>query len=101
MPQCGSRCKINKHIGTCKYGFPNTIFVEQHVAEHLITQRWVKKVQINYMIFALISQILSYLYLCNQQFFMLRETLVLFLQNCSYFEHLFFKIKNLLNIFKT
>jgi hypothetical protein len=46
MHQCGSRCKTNKHIGTCKYEFPTTIFVEQHAARHPITQRWVKKNQI-------------------------------------------------------
>jgi hypothetical protein len=45
MHQCGSRCKTNKHIETCKYGFPITIFAE-HVAQHPITQRWVKKIQI-------------------------------------------------------
>jgi len=31
--QCGPRCKTNKHIGICKYEFPITIFVEQHVAQ--------------------------------------------------------------------
>jgi hypothetical protein len=46
MHQCGSQCKTNKHIETCKYGFPITIFVEQHAAQHPITQRWVKKIQI-------------------------------------------------------
>jgi len=25
MHQCGSRCKTNKHIETCKYRFPTTI----------------------------------------------------------------------------
>jgi hypothetical protein len=93
MHQCGSRRKINKHIGTCKYGFPNTLFVKQHAAKHPITQRWVKEIQINYAIFELISRILSYLYLCNQQSLLLRETLILFLQKNSYFEHLIFKDK--------
>ncbi len=46
MHQCGSWCKTNKHIGTCKYEFPTTIFVEQHVAQHPIMQKWVKKIQI-------------------------------------------------------
>jgi len=46
MHQCGSRCKTNKHIEICKYGFPIIIFAEQHVVQHLITQRWVKKIQI-------------------------------------------------------
>jgi hypothetical protein len=43
MHQCGSQCKTNTHIGTCKYGFPITIFVKQHAAQHPITQRWVEK----------------------------------------------------------
>jgi hypothetical protein len=46
MHQCGSQCKTNKHIETCKYGFPITIFAEQHAAQHPITQRWIKKIQI-------------------------------------------------------
>jgi len=46
MHQCGSRCKTNKHTESCKYGFPIIIFAEQHAAQHLITQRWVKKIQI-------------------------------------------------------
>jgi len=46
MHQCGSRCKTNKHIRTCKYKFPIIIFVEQHAAQHPIMQRWVKKIQI-------------------------------------------------------
>jgi hypothetical protein len=66
MHQCGSRCKTNKHIGTCKYGFPTTIFAEQHAIQHPITQRWVKKIQIKFVIFELIGQLLSSLYLCNQ-----------------------------------
>jgi len=66
MHQCGSRWKTNKHIGTCKYGFPTTIFAEQHVVQHPIMQRWVKKNQIKCVIFELISQLLSSLYLCNQ-----------------------------------
>jgi hypothetical protein len=33
----------NKHIGTCKYGFPTIIFAEQHATQHPITQRWVQK----------------------------------------------------------
>ncbi len=37
MHQYGSRCKTNKHIGTCKYGFPTTIFAEQHAVQHPIT----------------------------------------------------------------
>jgi hypothetical protein len=37
MHQCGSRCKTNKHIGTCKYGCPTIIFAEQHAAQHPIT----------------------------------------------------------------
>jgi len=49
--QCGPRCKTNKHIGTCKYGFLPTIFVEQHVTQHPITQRWVNKIQIKCVIF--------------------------------------------------
>jgi hypothetical protein len=56
--QCGPRCKTNKHIGTYKYGFPTTIFVEQHAAQHPITQRWVKKIQIKCVIFELISWLL-------------------------------------------
>jgi hypothetical protein len=28
MHQCGSWCKTNKHIKTCKYGFPTTIFAK-------------------------------------------------------------------------
>jgi len=46
MHLCGSQCKTNKHIRTCKYRFRITIFVEQHAAQHPITQRWVKKIQI-------------------------------------------------------
>ncbi len=41
MHQCSSQ--TNKHIGTCKYKFPTTIFAKQHVAQHPIMQRWVKK----------------------------------------------------------
>ncbi len=62
MHQCDSQC--NKHIGTCKYGFPTTIFAEQHGAQHPIMQRWVKKNQFKY-IFELISRLLSFLYFCN------------------------------------
>jgi predicted oxidoreductase (fatty acid repression mutant protein) len=46
MHQCGSQCKTNKHIRTCKYGFPTIIFAKQHAVQHPITQRWVKKIQI-------------------------------------------------------
>jgi len=66
MHQCGSRCKINKHIGTWKYRFPITIFVKQHATQRPITQRWVKKIQIKCVIFELINQLLSSLYLYNQ-----------------------------------
>ncbi len=65
MYQCDSQCKTNKHIETCKYGFPTTIFAEQHVAQHPIMQRWVKKIKIKcviFEIFELISQLLSSLY---------------------------------------
>jgi hypothetical protein len=55
MHQCGSQRKTNKHIGTCKYRFPITIFAKQHVAQHLITKRSVKKIQIKCVIFELIS----------------------------------------------
>ncbi len=64
--QCGPQCKTNKHIGTCKYGFPTTIFAEQHVPQHPITQRWVQKILIKCVIFELISWLLLSLYLCNQ-----------------------------------
>jgi len=37
MHQYGSRCKTNKHIGTCKYGFPTIIFAKQRVVQHPIT----------------------------------------------------------------
>ncbi len=93
MHQCGSRCKTNKHIGAWKYGFPITIFVEQHAAQHLITQRWVKNIQIKCVIFELINQLLSSLYLCNQQSLLLRETLILFLQNSPHFEHLIIQVQ--------
>jgi hypothetical protein len=53
--QCGSQYKTNKHIGNCKYGFPISIFVEQHATQHPIMQRWVKKNQIKCVIFELIS----------------------------------------------
>jgi len=42
MHWCGSWCKTNKHIETCKYKFFIIILVE-HVAQHPITQRWVEK----------------------------------------------------------
>jgi hypothetical protein len=77
MHQCGSQWRKNKHIGTCKSIFPTTIFAEQHVAQHLIMQRWVKKIQIKCVIFELINQLLSSLYLCNQQSLLLKETLIL------------------------
>jgi len=77
MHQCGSQCKTNKHIGNGKYKFPTIIFIKQHVAQHPITQRWVKKIQIKCVIFELISRLLSYLYLCNQQSLLLRKTLKL------------------------
>jgi len=93
MHQRGSRCKTNKHIGTCKYGFLTTIFVERHVAQHLITQRWVKKIQIKCVIFELINWLLSSLYLCNQQSLLLRKTLILSLQNSSHFEHLIIQVQ--------
>jgi hypothetical protein len=85
--QCGSQCKTNKHIGTCKYGFPSIVFAKQHVAQHPIMQRWVKKIQIKCVIFELTSRLLSSLYLCNQQSLLLRKTLILYLQNYIYFEH--------------
>jgi len=81
--QCGPRCKTNKHIGTCKYGFPTIIFVEQHVAQHPITQRWVKKIQIKCVIFELISRLL------------LKETPILSLQISSYFEHLIIQVQKI------
>ncbi len=93
MHQCGSGCQTNKQIGICKYKFPTTIFAEQHVAQHPIMQRWVKKIQIKCVIFELISQLLSSLYLCNQQSLLLRKTLILSLQNSSYFEHLIIHVK--------
>jgi len=93
MHQCGSRCKTNKHIGTCKYRFPTTIFAEQHAVQHPITQRWVKKIQIKCVIFELISWLLSSLYLCNQQSLLLRKTIILSLQNSSYFEHLIIQVQ--------
>jgi hypothetical protein len=101
MHQCGPRFKTNKHIGTCKYGFPTTIFAKQHAAQHPITQRWVKKIQIKCVIFELISWLLSFLYLCNQQSLLLKKILILSLQNSSYFEHLIIQVQNLLNVFKT
>jgi hypothetical protein len=59
MHQCGSRCKTNKHIGTCEHIFPTIIFAKQHAKQHAvqhpITQRWVKKIQIKCVIFELIS----------------------------------------------
>jgi hypothetical protein len=63
------------------------------VAQHLITQRWVKKIQIKCVIFELISWLLSSLYLCNQQYLLLRETLILSLQNYFYFEHLIIQVQ--------
>ncbi len=91
--QCGPRCKTSKHIGTCKYEFPITIFAEQHVAQHPITQRWIQKIQIKCVIFQLISQLLLSLYLCNQRYLLLKETLILYLQNSSYFEHLIIQVQ--------
>jgi hypothetical protein len=41
--QCSSWCKTNKYIETCKYEFLIIVFVEQHAAQHSITQRQVKK----------------------------------------------------------
>jgi hypothetical protein len=55
MHQCGPRCKTNKHIGTCKYRFPTTIFAEQHATQHPIIQRWVNKIKSS-VIFELISR---------------------------------------------
>jgi hypothetical protein len=46
MHQCDSWCKTYQHIGTCKYEFPTIIFAKQHVAQHPIMQRWVKKNQV-------------------------------------------------------
>jgi hypothetical protein len=66
MHQCGSQCKTKKPIGTCKYRFPTIISSKQHVVQHPIMQRWVKTIQIKCVIFELISQLLSFLYLCNQ-----------------------------------
>ncbi len=51
MHQYGSQCKTNKHIETCNYEFPTIIFVEQHVAQHPIMQRWIKNIQIKCVIF--------------------------------------------------
>jgi hypothetical protein len=82
-----------KHIGTCKYGFLTIIFVEQHASQHLITQMWVKKIQIECVIFELINRLLSSSYLCNQQSLLLRETLILSLQNSFYFEHLIIQVQ--------
>jgi len=81
--QCGPRCKTNKHIETCKYGFPTTIFVEQHTVQHPITQRWVKKIQIKSVIFELVSWLL------------LKETPILSLQISSYFEHLIIQVQKI------
>ncbi len=81
--QCGPRCKTNKHIGTCKYRFPTTIFVEQHAAQHPITQRWVKKIQIKCVIFELINWLL------------LKETPIFSLQISFYFEHLIIQVQKI------
>jgi hypothetical protein len=91
--QCGSRCKTNKHIGTCKYGFPTTIFFKRQAVQHPIMQRWVKKNQIKCVIFELIGWLLSFLYLCNQQYLLLIETLILSLQKYIYFEHLTIQVQ--------
>jgi hypothetical protein len=93
MHQCDSRCNTNKHIKTSKYGFPITIFTKQHLVQHQITQRWVKKNQIKCVIFELISQLLLSLYLCNQQSLLLKKSLILPLQKSSYFEHLIIQIQ--------
>jgi hypothetical protein len=53
-----------------------------------------KKIQINCVIFKFkFSWLLSSLYLCNQQSLIWRETLILALQNCTYFEHLIVQIQ--------
>jgi hypothetical protein len=52
-----------------------------------------KKIQINCVIFKFkISWLLSSLYLCNEQSLKIIETLILALQNCSYFEYLIVQI---------
>ncbi len=51
MHRCGSRCKTNKHIETCKYEFFIIIFVEQHETQYPITESGLKKIQINCVIF--------------------------------------------------
>jgi hypothetical protein len=45
------------------------------------------------VIFELINQLLSFLYLCNEQSLLLKETLILSLQNSSYFEHLIIQVQ--------
>jgi hypothetical protein len=99
MHQCGSRCKTNKHIGTCKYGFRTTIFAKQHAAQHPITQRWVKKIQIKCVIFELITQLLSSLYFYNQQSLLLKETLIVSLQKKIYLELLIIQVQKIFGTF--
>jgi hypothetical protein len=68
MHQCGPRHKTNKHIGTYKYGFSTIVFAKQHATQHPITQGGLKKIQINCVIFELISQLLSSLLFVIKKF---------------------------------
>jgi hypothetical protein len=52
------------------------------------------------VIFQLITWLLSSLYLCDQYSLLLIETLILSLQNCSYFEHLIIQVQKSFKHFK-
>jgi hypothetical protein len=45
------------------------------------------------VIYELISELLSFLYLCTQQALLLRKTLILFFQLFIYFEDLFIQVQ--------
>jgi hypothetical protein len=90
-----------KQISTLKLAnmYFSLLHLPNNIQLNIQSQRWVKKVQIKCVIFELISRLLSSLNLCNQQFLLLRETLILSLQKKSYFEHLIIQVQKSLKQF--
>ncbi len=100
MHQCHSQCKT---ISTLKLANMNLLLlyllnnmqlnIQSHKGES-------KKFQISVIFEFKISWLLSSLDLCNQQSLILRETQILALQNCFYFEHLIAQIQKSSKCFK-
>jgi hypothetical protein len=69
MHQCGSRCKINKHIGNMDFSL---LYLSNNMRLDIQSHEGGSKKFKSSVIFELISSLLSFLYLCNQQSLLLK-----------------------------